>query len=50
MKLPINVAIIREPYNWITVAVMLSFAALAVAILANGGRLPPSPSGLDQSE
>jgi len=42
MPLPriVNWEVISQPYNWITVALILSFAALAVTVLANGGRLP----------
>ena len=38
----INWSIVKEPYNWITVAVMLAGTAIAIAIIANGGRLPAS--------
>jgi hypothetical protein len=36
----INWELISQPYNWLIVAAMVSFAVLAVAIISNGGRLP----------
>jgi hypothetical protein len=36
----INWELLREPYNWLIVAAMTTFAVLVIAFLTNGGNLP----------
>ena len=41
----INWEIISQPYNWIIIAVIVAFAALAANVLWNGGSLTMTQQG-----
>jgi len=36
----INIGMLREPYNWFVVALMLAFGAFALCLITQGGYSP----------